>query len=133
MHWRDSVVKRDVHTRSLILRGYLNLALYFAVLIVLLLPTAIYPGARGIRIALLVCGICGAALVLGERLFRHKWTWLFSGGCLAWSVASFGIALLLPRSDATGLVAMQLLIVFSLALVFIGVPWIVERRRTHIT
>ena len=59
-------MKRDVHTRSLILRGYLNLALYFAVLIILLLPTAIYPGARGIRIALLVCGICGRARSWGE-------------------------------------------------------------------
>ncbi|HEY0381401.1 MAG TPA: hypothetical protein VGC72_04320 [Candidatus Elarobacter sp.] len=126
-------MKRDAHTRSLIIRGYLNLALYFGTVVVLLLPTLIYPGARGIRIALIVCGVGGVALVIGERLLRHRWTWLFGGGCLAWSIASIAIAFLLPRSDAAGIAMMQLLIVFSLALLFIGLPWIVERRRTHKT
>jgi hypothetical protein len=117
----------------LILRGYLNLALYFAVVLILLLPTLIYPGARGIRIALLLCSMSGLALVIAERVFRRQWTSLFAGGCIAWCLASLGIALLLPRSDTPGVAVMQLLIVFSTALLFIGLPWIVERRRTHIT
>jgi hypothetical protein len=125
-------VSRDPRIGSLILRGYLNLAFYIAIVVVLLMPTVFYPGTRGIRIALVVCGVSGIVLVAIERRLRHQWTSLFASGCLAWSGASIGIAYFMSSSDAIGQTVMQLLIVFSLAVVFIGLPWIIERGRTHI-
>lgn len=54
------------------LRGYLNLALYVLVVMILLLPTIIYPGARGIRIVLIVCGLSGIGLVVAKRISRRR-------------------------------------------------------------
>ncbi len=124
-------MKHNPQIRSMVLRGYVNLAFYIGIVLVFVLPIIFHPGVRGIKIALIACGAIGIGLAIGERIVRHQWSRLFVIGLIAWCMAQLGIAYFLPPSNVFAQTMIQLLILFALALPLFGIPWILKRQGTH--
>ena len=121
-------MRHDPQIRSMVLRGYRNLAFYIALVLVFALPIISHPGVHGIKIALIASGIIGIGLTIAERFARRQWSGLFALACIVWCVTQLGIAYLLPPSNAVAQAMMQLLILLALALPLFGIPWIMKRQ-----
>ena len=119
-------MKRDPEIRRLVRRGYLNLALFLAVIMIGLAPTVLFPGLRGISIALIVCGTAGIGGSVRQLLCR-RWSRLVSGTVGAWSVATLTIGLLLITGRSPANVGVQVLLVFSLGIICVALPTIIQR------
>jgi quinol-cytochrome oxidoreductase complex cytochrome b subunit len=120
-------MKRSPQLRAAVLRGYLNLAFFIAIVAILLVPFVHHPDVRGIRIMLIAIGLIGITLAIVQRIVRSKWSWLLAGGCMTWSVAQLGIAYFLPPTNTLGETVLPLLAIAALALLFLGLPRILRR------
>jgi hypothetical protein len=122
-------MKRDPRIRSLVWRGYLNLALFVAIVVIGLTPTVFFPGLRGVMIALIACGTIGIGVAIRQRVSR-RWSWMVAGAFGSWSAATVTIGLLLVTETSTAHVAVQLLLVLSLGIMFVALPRIIQHEQS---
>lgn len=125
------MAKRDPHIRRLVLRGYLNLALFLGIIAVALIPIVLHPGARGIRIVLMIVGSVGILIAVGRRLAGQGST-AFTVAFVVFSAAQIALAFFVSPGSESGDTVKQLLILFSLSLMFVIIPKIVVSQRTRI-
>jgi hypothetical protein len=123
-------VKHDPRICQAVLRGYLNLALFLGIIAVGLVPIVFHPGARGIRIALIALGTLGLVTAVGRRL-AGQGSWAFTLAFGTWSAAQIALAFFVSPGNDSGDAVKQLLILFSLSLMFIVIPKIIVNQRNR--
>lgn len=116
---------RDPRLRRMIAIGYLKLAIIIIGVAVFLVPMVIHPGAAGMRITLIACGLCAIGLALAQSTITREWTWVFSGTIVAGALIVFATAYVLTISDTLK----QIGILFILGIMWYGLPKISEHER----
>ena len=105
---------RDPRLRRLVLIGYTKLAIIVIGVGVFLMPMVIHPGAAGMRITLIACGICAIGLAIAQSAITREWTWLFSGAIILGALFVFATAYFLTIDDTLKRVGI---------LIFLGIMW----------
>jgi len=121
-------MKRDPRITGLVVRGYLKLALFVGIIIAGVVPVVLFPGVRGIQVALILTGTAGVVIAL-LRQFAVRPRWPFTVAFVAWSAAQIALAFFVNPGSAIGDAVKQILLLCSVVLMLVVIPKLILKQR----